>query len=182
MVSRLPIKPEMKVHQPPVEAISFEWGGPFEGYARGFVARNFWRTRYLFGDERDALQECAIIFHRCARLYSGKVTEPKHLMALFKRSLSNDWNVFAQRDARIREFQIDEEEDNFEARVMRAATVKGNDEIAVVVKALLEAPSSLISLIFRGPSREKVNRRLKSLFGISKSKLDLVEELRNLLH
>lgn len=187
MVSRMHVKPELKIFRLPRAQVkrtppNFQWDGVFENYARAFIARNFWRVRFLFGSEDDALQECAIIFWRCNNLYRGKVTEAKHFMALFKRALANDWNVFARRDARIREFQIVEDEESLEVRIMRAATVKGNDEIARVVNVLLHMPASILSLVFQGDDDEKVNRRLKTFSGISRSTLDVVKELRNLLN
>lgn len=187
MAHRMCIRPELKVYKKSRAEIKprfpdFVWEGVFENYARAFVSHNFWRVRYLFGNEADAVQECAIVFWRCHALYQGKVREAKHFMALYKRALSNDWHVFARRDARIREFDLVEEDESFEMRVMRAAAFKGNDEIARAVQVLLHMPANILSLITQGDDLDKIDRRIKTFTGISRSTLNIVKELRNLLN
>jgi len=186
MAQRAAIRPELKRFRQPRMAISqpieFEWGGVFEKYARGFVSRNQWRTKHRLGDTDDAMQEAAIIFWRCVRLYRGRVTEPRHMMALFKLSLANDWNTFARQDARLRDFEIDDSEDSLDVRVTRAALRHGNEAVQSAVKAILEAPQVLLSMVYSDDNDENINRRMKRfLKSISPSELDLAKELRQLL-
>lgn len=163
--------------------VTFEWKGAFENWSKGFVARNFWRVRALFLDEEDALQECALIFVRCCNAYAGKVDNPRWLMALFKRAVANDWHTFSQKDTRIREVPLPDEEEGYDynAGMLMAAIAQGSDELKTALSAILAAPTELLSLVFFDDDLVKINKRVKRFFGISNSTRDIIGELRELL-
>lgn len=163
--------------------VVFDWKGPFENWSRGFVARNFWRVRALFLDEEDALQECALIFVRCCNTYAGKVDNPRWLMALFKRAVSNDWHTFSQKDTHLRELPIPDEEEGYDynAGLLLAAIDQGSPELKTALNAILVAPAELLSLVFVDDDLVKLNRRVKRFFGITKCPRDIISELREIL-
>ena len=163
---------------------TFAWGGAYERYARAWVERNHWRIKHYIGGKDDALQECAIIFCRCAAIYKGKVSEPKHMMSLFKIALVNDFNTFAKRDTQQRDLILEPEiEESFEVRLAKAALTRGSDEAISVVNAILSAPEHLISLVFCNGEQAGLNRRIKRFFkGISASEHDIAAELKDLLN
>lgn len=174
----------------------FQWGGPFEGWARRYVSRNFWRVRELFGSEEDALQECALIFVRCCRTYQSRVDNPAWMMSLFQRSVINDWNTFAQRDGRLRSLPLPEPEEEVDQNNGPFVTAlnAASDELKLVITTVLNAPSEFVDMLFRGVEYTRsvdpttasiaattINRRIRRLLGISKTDVDIIGELRSIL-
>ncbi len=89
-----------------------------EGWTRQFIGKNLWRTKSQH-DFEDLMNEAWIVFDKVSKKYAD-CTE-KHLMALYKRALSNRIHDLAY-EATRREFvdvnwSQDEEAslDNFEA-------------------------------------------------------------------
>ena len=181
----------------------FDWGGAFEGWARGFVKRNLWRVAHRLGGPEDALQECAIVFIRCKKLYEGKVLEPKHFMALFKIAVQREFHTLSERDSSAREaeaaqadFDLHQRNDlDFSGGMLAALLSEAPKEVAALMLAILSAPGELLEIVFKpdlalsdnGKAIEvdnftKINRRAKRLFGISGTGArDLFAELRELL-
>lgn len=177
-------------------AVRFNWGGAFEGYARGFVRRNFWRVRELLGTEEDALQECALIFVRCKNLYEGKVDNDAWFMSLYKRALALEWITMSGKDSRIRSVPVPEDAQGIDHNVgeLSAAIAGGSAELKRLFSVLANAPSEFLSLMFNkaelvmsdNPSiaqeaSVKLNRRLRRLLGIKNASADIVSEMRAIL-
>src|SRR5882757_8206440 len=93
-------RPRLATSRPQPAFYRPKWRGAFEGYARNFVARNFWRVRHVMLSEEDALQECACIFARCVKTYRVTVTEPRHFMALYKTAIARDFHTHALADVK----------------------------------------------------------------------------------
>lgn len=175
--------------------VRFEWGGAFEGWARNWVYKNFWRVRELFGDHDDALQECALIFVRCCRTYEGKVDNPAWMMSLYKRAVINDWHTFAERDGRIRSVPAPDPTDDIDhnAGILATAIGEASTELRQVLGVLAIAPAEFLSILFAktellqaddpdivASAARSINRRIRRLCGIS-GHADILSELRQLL-
>jgi hypothetical protein len=162
----------------------FDWGSPFEGWARGFVKRNLWRVDKLLGDEEDGLQECALVFVRCRNKYEGRIDNPAWMMALFKSAVAHHWHDLARTNDPAKEMQTPDPDfgtDRNHGHFMVALS-EAKSEIQDLMNALLSAPSELLSIIFRDDDPVLLNRRVKRLFGISGTGMrDLMAELRDLL-
>jgi len=184
MAQRIDLPGELKVYKRPervrVQRYVYEWGDPYEGWARGFIRRNFWRVRDLFGSEEDALQECAIIFCRCARKYQYTVNRPQWMMAIFKTAVNRSWHGFSVRDTNLDpRMDIDlPAENSFECEVLNNC----GEEMRDLVSGILNSPLELLMLITRGDDYQMINRRLKRLFGIEDRERDLLGELRAILN
>ncbi len=170
------------------ENFLYSWEGPFEKWSRSWVRRNFWRVRHIFLTEEDALQECALIFVRCVRLYQLRIDNPAWLMSLFKTAVANDWITFSIKDRRGRDTQESVNADlpqtttDFNEGPLYAALANASSELKQVLTVIAGAPNELLELMFKNDNAtlEKVNCRLCRLSGIS-AKHDVVAELRNLL-
>jgi hypothetical protein len=162
----------------------FDWGGAFEGWARGFVKRNLWRVDKLLGDEEDAIQECALVFVRCKNKYEGRIDNPAWMMALFKSAVAHHWHVIASKNDPAKEMQAPDPDfgtDRNHGQFMIALS-EAQSEIRDLMNALLSAPSEILSIVFRDDDPILLNRRVKRLFGISGTGMrDLMAELRDLL-
>jgi len=55
------------------------------------VYKNFWRVREKFGTQEDAIQECIVIFLKCADRYAGTVDNARWFMSLYTQSVHNAW-------------------------------------------------------------------------------------------
>lgn len=77
------------------------WDGEIEGYAKRWVAQHHWRVRRLCAEREDSLAECMVVFAKVARVYAGKVDNPRWFMALFKKALANYWIQLARHDTRL---------------------------------------------------------------------------------
>lgn len=176
--------------------VKFEWGGAFEGYARGYVRRNFWRVRELCLSEEDALQEAALIFVRCKNLYEGRVDNPAWFMALYKRALAMDWITMSAKDSKLRSIPAPEIEDGVDHNLgMLSATIsEGGAEIQKLFSVLANAPAEFLGLMFNKAelvlsdnpqiaqeATSKLNRRLRRLLGIKDTSTDIVSALRAVL-
>jgi len=166
---------------------SFEWGGVFEAWARNFIRRNHWRIRYIYGGEDDALQECAIVFLRISRKYPG-IIEPRHMMALFKLAVINDFNTASTKDSKQRpvalvdpDFQVQPNDSYF-----RAAMAFLSGEARTAVDAIMSAPAEFLDLLTAGASiadeagAAQFNARCKRLLRLDK-KADIAAEINDLL-
>lgn len=67
-----------------------DWDDRFQGWAMKFIAKNKWRCDPI-DDFEDLMQDAYLIF-RYVRTSYPLVTEPKHLMSLFKVAMVNEFN------------------------------------------------------------------------------------------
>jgi len=69
------------------------WDSRFEGWAAKFIARNMWRCEGYDPEDkfRDLMQDAYIIFRHILASYP-LVSEPSHIMALFKVAMQNEFN------------------------------------------------------------------------------------------
>lgn len=67
------------------------WDDGMARYAKRWVARHHHRVRPLCPEREDALQECLVVFAKCARLYAGKIDNPAWFMAVYKTALARYW-------------------------------------------------------------------------------------------
>lgn len=201
MAQRVQIKDEVKWKPSPRVRLTkpieiYEWGGAYEGWARKWVSKNFWRVRELFGGEDDALQECALIFVRCCNSYATRVDNPAWMMSLFKTAVRNDWHTFAQRDGNMRSVPVPDDLDvvDYNHGPFVAALSNVSDELKQVLKAIASSPTDFIDMLFYGAEQTRsadptiaaqattiINRRIRRLLGITNTAADIVSELRELL-
>jgi hypothetical protein len=168
----------------------YEWKGPFEGWARNWVHKNFWRVKEYCGSEEDAMAECAWLFSYCLKLYAKKVDNPAHLMALFKRTVTTHWATISIKDSQIRECHVpvDEERVDHNLGMLATAISEASIEAQTVIKALANAPAEFLAILLGNQDSELseqgqvlLNRRIKRLLRIARSDKDIVAELRTLL-
>jgi hypothetical protein len=80
-----------------------DWaGGPYQTWARKFCYHNLWRVQSILGSYEDAVQECAMVFCRCAFQYRHSYINPKWFMALYKCAVYNQFNTLSAKDGNIR--------------------------------------------------------------------------------
>ena len=159
----------------------FVWGGVFEYWARGYASRNMWRVKEVFGDYEDAVQECALIFTRCANKYNGTIDNPKWMMALFKRAVENEFNSYAVKDGRMRELPMLEEQIDHNPGFLIAAVANASEELRAFIDAFVNTPTELADLILSGNDLASITRKARRLLGISKTSHDFMAELRDIL-
>jgi DNA-directed RNA polymerase specialized sigma24 family protein len=166
----------------------WQWGNPFEGWARNFVRRNSWRVTRSIGEYEDCLQECALVFARCRNKYRGKVKDPAHFMALFQRAVRNQFHIRAVEDYRFRlslEKQrslpaIQEEDPNASIVDIWESS---SEELQRFLKTLADSPAELLELLLPDHrTREELERRWIRLCRIPGVKNPLTKELLSLLY
>jgi len=69
------------------------WDLRFEGWAAKFIARNMWRCEGYDPEDKfnDLMQDAYIVFRHILASYP-LVSEPSHIMALFKVAMQNEFN------------------------------------------------------------------------------------------
>lgn len=67
-----------------------DWNSRFQGYAAKFVAKNKWRCEDIHTFD-DLMQDAYLIFRHVRASYP-LVSEPSHIMALFKTAIQNEFN------------------------------------------------------------------------------------------
>lgn len=166
--------------------MQYEWAdGPFQAWAKGWVARNFWRVAHTFGSPEDALQECAMVFVRCCNSYQGPANQPKRMMAYFKLAVTNAWNSASVKDRQARDTLPDTDaEEPMEEPLgpLMAALGQCSAEARVFLEGIANAPAEFLQmLLYEVDDTAKLNQRIRRAFGIKKRDADVVGELRNLL-
>jgi DNA-directed RNA polymerase specialized sigma24 family protein len=175
------------------------WGGSFEAWAKKYVGKNLWRVNKQFAHE-DAMQECVLIFLRCAKLYEGKIDNPAWFMSIFKISVINDFNTFAKRDSRMRQAEAmaahayePRHHIEFSQGPLMAIISKGSEELKQVLKVIVESPSEFVGLLLQDakiemrdnaeplPQEAAISRSLCRLARTKNVRSDLLSELRILL-
>lgn len=163
-----------------------EWVGPFENYARAFVARNHWRVRAKLGSEEDAVQQCAVVFVRCSNKYQATVEGPPHFMALFKTALAREFHTYATQDLKYRHDDLDETQADVAAPRSLASLLAGtSNELRELIGALIDAPEEIVEWIFGSNGlanydRRGIARRAGRLLGISVNR-DTITSLAQLV-
>lgn len=203
----LPRKPRRPLNPPrlPRRKLVFYvpvWEGVFRNWAIAWVRKQHWRVIHQIPTEEDALQECAMIFAKCADRYYGRVNNPKWFMSLFKTAVNNYWNGMALRDREQRELLTYHDADALDVHPGTNA-VSYNDapfrvhlsqvsaELREVLRVLVRAPSEIIEYIFHGyppgtneiTKRKLINRRLLMLCGFQRRRhevIDFMSELEEL--
>jgi hypothetical protein len=164
------------------------WNGPCEAFAKRFVAANLWRVQALL-DKDEAIQECAVIFARCCRLYEGKVDNPAWFMSLFTRALSRDFHTLSNKNAkavaarqaakRNRHPIIAELQDG----PVYTALCHASEDLRQVFIVLAAAPQELLGLMLGYPVKDEGawSRSMCRLARTENVRSDLISELRLLL-
>lgn len=167
---------------PPLEG-KVQWPGVFEGYARKWVSRHFWRVRASLGSEEDALQECALIYVRCYNYYKWKVDNAAWFMSLYKLALVNDWNTLSVADSRFRATVPPPSVDTIEppSGMLAARLHSASDELKHVLSVISEAPAELLGMMLGSTSERINNRTLCRWSGIRHGEANILGELRDLL-
>lgn len=177
------------------KALKYEWANsPFEGWARRYIQNNFWRVRYSMGTEDDALQECAMLFVKLSRKYAVTVNDPRWMMALFKTTVTRHFATLSSWDSDNRPSgaavgEIAEGVD-YSLGPLSVALAQGTDDLRTLVRALANAPSDFLTLIFEGSellycadpqtaadARAAINRRIRRLLRITGEQRDPIGEL-----
>jgi hypothetical protein len=140
-----------------------EWKGPVEGYVVNFLKKNYWRVAATHEYE-EAMQEARLVFLVCASHYPLLDT-PQHFMALFKRTLENEFHDLSEKATKARALlpeQMDEdgpsmydvvgELDNDGA--LRTMVRQAPSEVVMVLNLFLNAPQELLELAQRAWRRE----------------------------
>jgi hypothetical protein len=163
-----------------------QWRGVFENYARQFAHDNHWRVRNIVGGLDDAVQECAVVFCHCCKLYGDAVDNPAWFMALFKRSLANRFVSLARAEERYCRFiaqqqPLDEIEPATAPFVAKLAGM--SRELQQVLQAIGTAPRQLLQLLlpdwpFSAADEIRVSRSWCRLARTATVRDDLVRELR----
>lgn len=167
----------------------FKWEGVFEGWARNWVRKHFWRVREHFcNDQEDALQECAWLFVACVDRYGSYVDEPKWMMALFKRIVWAHWHDLAKHATAHRNIpaqlgeRLTDADMTFSLGPLQANLQSCSAEVKQFLRVMAEAPAEFLQLIFRDDGDlAKLNRRARRLLGIKNPAVDIVSELRQAL-
>jgi hypothetical protein len=149
-----------------------EWRGPFEGWAKRWVAENYWRVQNHVGSPEDALQECALIFTYCIKYYGETVDNPAWFMALFKISVQRRWCSYSLCDHRRRdgvdtlanEMENAIEQDDGYAVAAADLNSQISGELRHFVDILLNAPREVFEIIME--NKRKANRRLCRFAGV----------------
>lgn len=164
------------------------WDAVFEGWSRRFVGRNHWRVAAIL-DPDEATQECALVFARCARHYTGKVDNPAWFMSLYKVAVSNHFNNLALSNERAMRAAAAAEtlprpSSEFGDGPLLTALGEASVELRqVLVLALVTAPQELARLMLGGPRGDPAawSRALCRWARLPVVRNDLIRELKKLL-
>jgi hypothetical protein len=184
-----------------VGGVSVQWPGVYENWSKAWVRENFWRVEHAFGSRNDALQQCAVVFAKCLKLYSQTVDNEAWFMALFKRAIIHHWLHHAKRATERRPLMLPagtrskvasryngeplepliEPESGAVVEIWESAS----PELRVGLKLLAEAGPSAIAVILDGEddryhSDVVLNRRWQRFAHIHSDR-NIVTELRALL-
>lgn len=165
-----------------------EWNAAFEGWSRNFIRRNHWRVAAILEPE-EAVQECALVFARCADRYAGKVDNPAWFMSLFQRAVGNHFNNLAlsnERAARAAAAIAELPNPNhieWNNGPLLTALGEASEELRqVLVLALVKAPHELARLMLGGPRSDPAAwSRSLCRWARLPVRNDLIRELKKLL-
>ena len=172
-----------------------EWSGVIEGYVVNYLKKNTWRIARTH-DYDDAMQECHLVFLRCASSYPVLDT-PQHFMALFKTTLKNEFIDLAHKATLARNCILessDTDEDvnafcrdligetnnaGYLATMVRQAPV----EVVMVLNLFLNAPQEVLALAMdvwrrRGKLSADGDKAVAQMLGLPASAKPMSSTLR----
>lgn len=160
-----------------------EWVGPFQNYARSFVAKNAWRVSWRY-DWEASEAIAAEVFSRIRLRYKFK--NAQHAMGMFKLCLSREFHTLARE---VRDYV--EAERSYASEVKSSEITFGDGPLAVligeasrelqdVLSAIAAAPTDLLEAMLTEAEDAAWSRRLCRLsrIGVAES---IVSELRVML-
>jgi hypothetical protein len=146
-----------------------EWSPPFQIWSRRWVDRNFWRVAEKVGTKEDAMQECALIFSRCAMKYRDTIDNPAWFMGIYKVSVINEWNRYSLK-ARIyrdhefcmtaRESELLDQPSDDNAGPLLIEFAECRREIANALDLISELPSETLSIFLARDERTSTRPRM----------------------
>jgi len=182
---------EVHRYKPKKRAVIYPWAGAFEGYARNWVRKNFWRVREVCITEEDALQDCAMVFARVSNKYAALVNDPSWMMALYKQALANHFHNLstAATSRRGREVLPDPEHEvvsiDYSYGPLAAAVAGASDAAKAVLASVASAPAEFLTLLLGRDDQTltdaQLDNRWRRLLRISGGSGSIVAELRALL-
>lgn len=186
-------KLSLQLNRRRVRLVKHEWSPAIQGWTVKYLRANYWRVDTTLYDFEDLLQEARMVYYKVVWKYP-LVTEPKHMMALYKRSLSNyicDLSRYKQRkDNCHQQLPVDAldladalSEDNHEGYLNLLL-----DEAPEELKLILEAfgDQSFLEELRKSTKRrtleprENLNQQLRRILKIEGS-FDFVGTLKTLL-
>jgi hypothetical protein len=179
----------------PHPAYKPEWPGVFEAYSRAWVGKHYWRVKHTLGTETDALQECALVWAKCAGAYTGKVDNPAWFMGLYKSALARHWHTLSTKDSQSPERHAadhplttpEEREAMFghspdgPCGMLAAAIAGASQEVRDVLDLLATAPVEVLGIVFAGETDVDHTRRLRRWLGWPPGHGNVLAELRDIL-
>lgn len=161
----------------------FRWEGRPEKYARRFVHRNMWRIRMNHLGADDAMQECALVFARCANKYQYVVDDINSFMALYRHALLNHFITLGVRIRNERTHRVEDPTDwpghVEDVRTVLIAGLSMSPELRQVLSIIAECQDeTLRTMLPHG--RKVMNLIWLKVLGTTAA-LDLVGELVALL-
>lgn len=171
-----------------------EWEGSVQAYTRKFIRENAWRYDPILCTPADLLQDAYIVFQRVKDRYP-RVIHPPHFMALYKRSLLNEFidkstqniarkGAFIDMDCEVQELAESLPCNLAEDGAMCALLASAPPEVRLLLSVFanedhlqeLRKPSRT----GRGLPRPSLNQRIKRILGLE-SDADLVAAFRQWL-
>lgn len=161
-----------------------QWNGPIEGYVVNFMKRNQWRVQSHMEYE-DCIQEAYYIFLRLKHKY-GRLDTPQHFMALYKTTLTNEFNDLVAKSVKYRVEVLENKLDGYyDMLIDTVAGDSNNDgelsimmeqapgEIKLVLQLMLTAPVEVLEMFAgswkqRGKTKEFGNAHLCEILGLPK--------------
>jgi hypothetical protein len=145
-----------------------KWDGVFEGWARNFVKKNYWRVSDIL-TYNEALQECATKFAQVIDRNRGKPSDPPEFMAAFQIAVINRFNTLSVKNTHNRELKTLNADIEYllypqstPADSAASANLAGaSEELWTVLDALFNAPRELRELMYfcQVPSDSKPKTR-----------------------
>ena len=191
-IVRRPLRNQMRRPLPQLK-LQVEWSGVFEGWARAYVYKNYWKVQEQLTSHEDALAECALIFTRCLRKYEYTVDNAAWFMSLFQRTVANEFTDHARRASNKRATIVYARDDDDvlsrenahspDSNLGYLAALSGSAscELRTVLGLIARAPSEMLDILLEASDLSALNRKWLRLAGIKECEIDVVAELRNLL-
>lgn len=169
-----------------------EWEPVWDGYVRnwtvGFIKKNLWRCDKVT-DFDDLLQDAYLIFVRIRERYP-RVVEPRHFMALFRTTMSNEMcNISRrqqQREMAIKDLDCDPCEyaevcmsEFTNEGYLRALLSKAPHEIKRALAIISNEVDTIAPRSAKPQPRENMNMRLNRILG--SRGIDFVGDIKAML-
>jgi hypothetical protein len=153
-----------------------EWNETFQRWAKHYVDKHFWRVKHVYITKDDALQECAVVFARCARNYTGKIDNPAWFMSIYKVAIVNEWNKASLVDQNHRDITYCDDLTSLDS-ISCSPSNEGNSgpflqelrqcqsELQYMADILTRMPSELFDFLSKDGSRKSRRQRVKRCYG-----------------